>query len=179
MRRLRLAAPAMLCLAFFCMAPTASATTFAKGRYSLGLSGGGGSNSASIGTSFGYMVLDGLQPSIAVGYTWVGGDYGDSHQLRTTLELRYYIYEFTYAAPFVFVNASHVFLGFRGTPEEDHNFFRAGGGGGLAIFVGKSMAFTINVGLGAWLGADQSLYDRGILEGPPLFEYGFGLSFLI
>jgi hypothetical protein len=170
---------ATLVLAVLAGAPDASAATFGKGRYSLGLTGGGGQSSASIGASFGYMVLDGLQPSLAVGYNWSGHDLGDSHKLETTLELRYYIYEFQFLAPFVFVNTSHIYLAFRGTPEEDHNFFRAGGGVGVAILVSRAIAFSINVSIGGWLGANQSLYDRGILADPPLFSYGFGLNFFL
>ena len=139
---------------------SADAATFEQGRYSLGVSGGGGRSTANIGLGFGYMVVDGLQPSISVGYRWVGADYGDSHQVETKLELRYYIWEFTYVAPFIYVNGSHVFLAFRGTPTEDHNFFRAGGGAGLAFMISRGIAFTINFGASAWLGADQSLYDR-------------------
>ena len=102
-----------------------------QGRYSLGLSGGFSNSSVSVGAGFGYFVIDRLQPSVNLAYTWQGVDAFTTHQLRTRLELRYYFVETEIVSPFVFADGAHIYLAYRGTVDEDHNFFYAGGGGGI------------------------------------------------
>ncbi|MBT9555053.1 MAG: hypothetical protein IV100_03440 [Myxococcales bacterium] len=165
-------------LALLAAAP-ASAVQISGGKWSFGLSGSGGSRSAGIGFGVGYVVVDGLVPSISMNYGWNGFDNGDSHRLETALELRYYLFQNHIVAPFIYADTSHVYLAFRGGVNEDHNFFSAGGGLGIAFFVTQNAAFSFRGGVGAWLGADQSLFDRGILEEAPIFEYGFGFSFFL
>jgi hypothetical protein len=160
-------------------AAPASAVQIASGKWSFGLSGSGGSRSAGIGFGVGYVVVDGLVPSISMNYGWNGFDSGDSHRLETALELRYYLFQNHIVAPFIYADTSHVYLAFRGGVDEDHNFFSAGGGLGIAFFVSQNAAFSFRGGVGTWLGADQSLFDRGILEEAPIFEYGFGFSFFL
>lgn len=150
-----------------------------RGKWNLGVSGAGGSRSAGIGIGFAYVVLDALVPSLSVNYGWNAFDAGDSHRLETPLELRYYVFQNDLLAPFMYADTSHVYLAFHGSVDEDRNFFSAGGGLGIAFFVGKNVAFSFRGGIGAWLGADQSLYDRGILEKAPIFKWGFGVSFFL
>ncbi len=163
-------------LLLFLLPLSASAGTLDKGRYSFGLSGGAGKRFASVGFSFGYLVVDGLQPSIALGYAWQGYDRADAHRLETTLELRYYVYRHAVVAPYVFVDGSHVYLAYRGAPDEDHNFFRAGGGLGALFLVAPTVGFSVSFRVGSWLGADDALYDRGVLEEAPLLDFGFGFG---
>ncbi len=162
-----------------CAAAPASAVQISRGKWSFGLSGSGGSRSAGVGLGVGYVVVDGLVPSISVSYGWNGFDSGDSHRLETALELRYYLFQNHIVAPFIYADTSHVYLAFRGGVNEDHNFFSTGGGLGIAFFVGQNAAFSFRGGVGTWLGAEQSLFDRGILEEAPIFEYGFGFSFFL
>lgn len=160
-------------------ADPASAVQISGGKWSFGLSGSGGSRSAGIGFGVGYVVVDGLVPSISMNYGWNGFDSGDSHRLETALELRYYLFQNHIVAPFIYADTSHVYLAFRGSANEDHNFFSVGGGLGIAFFVSQNAAFSFRGGVGTWLGAEQSLFDRGILEEAPIFEYGFGFSFFL
>ena len=148
-----------------------------QGRMSFGLSGGFGNGSVSIGGGYGYFVIDQLQPAISVSYSYASGDLADSHQVRTGLELLYYIVETDWISPFVGVDGAHLYLAYRGAAfEEDHHFFYAGGSVGALVILGGSVGLTLGMGVGTWLGADQSLYDRKLLKEGVIFSGRFGLS---
>lgn len=162
------------------LAPLAQANDLKRGRMSFGLSGGFGNRSVTIGGSFGYFVATGLVPILSQSYSWAGGDSVDSHQLRTDLELRYYVIDTSTVAPFVFGDIGHVFLAFRGSGvDEDHNLGTAGGGGGLLIRLGGVVGLELGVRVGAWFGAPDSLYDRGFIDEGAIVSGRFGLSFIL
>ncbi len=149
-----------------------------KGRYSLGLSGGFSNASVSVGAGFGYFVIDRLQPSVGLGYTWFGDDAFTTHQLKTSLELRYYFIETDVVSPFVFVDGAHVYLAYRGAVDEDHNFFYAGGGGGILLVIGRSVGLTLGIGVGAYLNEDEVLVQRNVLPDGVAVSGRFGLDVL-
>ncbi|MFT7624746.1 MAG: hypothetical protein ACI9WU_003936 [Myxococcota bacterium] len=149
-----------------------------QGKVSVGLSGGFGNSSVSVGAGVGYFVIDRLQPSLSMSYSWHGSDRADTHQLRTSVELRYYFIETEIISPFVFVDSAHIYLSYGDPLDEDHNFFYAGGGGGLLIVLGGSVGLTIGVGVGTYLGEDEVLVQRGVLPDGVAISGRFGLQML-
>ena len=161
------------------LAGQAEAVSLTRGRFSFGLGGGFTTRSVTVGGSFGYLVADGLVPSISQAYTWQGGDGFDAHRLSTSLELRYYFIQTGTIAPYVFADTGHIFLAFRGVGDEDHNYFTVGGGLGVLFILGEHLGLQLGVRLGTWLGADQSLYDREVLDDGLVISGVFGLSLIL
>jgi len=160
--------------------PDAGAVSLSRGRFSFGLGLGFTGHSVSVGGSFGYLVADRLQPSISQTYTWQGADLYDAHELTTILELRYYIVQTGIFAPFVYADGGHVFLAYRGQVlDEDHNFFTAGGGVGILLMLADHVGLQLAVRLGTWLGADDALFDRGVLEEGLVVSGRFGLAVVL
>jgi len=164
------------------LAPPASAERrglFDQGKVSFGLSGGFGNRSVSVGGGFGYFVIDKLQPSVGLSYSYFNGDVASTHQLRTSLELRYYLVETDLISPFLFTDAAHIFMAYRGLVDEDHNFFYTGGGAGILLILGGRLGLTIGIGIGAYLGEDEILITRGVLPDGVAISGRFGLSFIL
>lgn len=159
------------------LVPAAShAKRLKQGRMSFGLSGGFARSSVTVGGSFGYFVYDQLVPILSESYSWQGGDAGDAHQLRSTLELRYYILDGETVAPFVFGDLGHVFLAFRGSFDEDYNLGAGGGGAGILIRLGASVGLELGVRVGTWFAAADELFELGLLEEGVQIGGRFGLS---
>ena len=169
-----------LLLACFSVYAEASALTLTAGRYSFGLNGGFSNRHVNVGGSFGYVLEYGFQPTIAVGYGYRTDDGLETHQVRTTLELRWYAPLDGRFTPYLSIEGNHVYLQWdAATFAEEHHLYLVGGGGGLMVFLTDNIGLQFGVFIGTWLGAEDRLYDLGVVEEAPVVTGRFGLTFML
>ena len=150
------------------------------GRYSFGLSGGFSNRHVNVGGSFGYVLEYGFQPTLSIGYGYRNEGSFDTHQVRTTLELRWYAPLSGRFTPYLSIEGSHAYMAWDvPTLSEEHNLFLVGGGGGLVVFFNDSIGLQFGVFVGAWVGADDRLYDLGVIDEAPVVTGRFGIIFLL
>lgn len=157
-----------------------SALTLNSGRYSFGVNGGFSNRHVNVGGSFGYVLEYGFQPTIAIGYGYRTNGGLDTHQVRTTLELRWYAPLDGKFTPYLSLEGNHVYLLWDSPSfSEEHHLYLVGGGGGLMVFLTDNIGLQFGVFLGTWLGADDRLYDLGVVEKAPVVTGRFGLTFML
>ncbi len=156
------------------------AKELASGRYSFGVNGGFSNRHVNVGGSFGYVLEYGFQPLVAVGYGYRNDSTVETHQVRTTLELRWYAPLKGRFTPYLSIEGNHVYLTWD-SPEsvEEHNPFLVGGGGGLMVFLSDNIGLQFGVFLGTWLGADDRLYDLGVVDEAPVVTGRFGMILML
>ena len=166
---------------FILLEPTIlHAKELASGRYSFGVNGGFSNRHVNVGGSFGYVLEYGFQPLVAVGYGYRNDSGVETHQVRTTLELRWYAPLKGRFTPYLSIEGNHVYLSWDLLGAiEDHNLFLVGGGGGLMVFLSDNIGLQFGVFLGTWLGADDRLYDLGVVDEAPVVTGRFGVVFML
>ena len=157
---------------------------FDQGKMNLGLGAGGGSSSTSssfsISASFGYFVIDRLRPSIAVSYRWQDFDgFGSTHEVNTNLALRYYLVETDTVSPFLVVDGGHVHLVDNAFFKDDFDYFSIFMGGGATVAITDNFGLDIILGAIRYLGVDDKLIDRKVVDDGFAFYWtaGFTVSF--
>jgi hypothetical protein len=169
-----------LVLTLSASAASAQSSLLAQGRYSLGFSGGLASRSVSVGAGFGYFVFERLQPAVSLGYTYVGTDEADSHQLRTTVELRYYVLESGWLAPYLAVEGGHVFLEGKGFgSDRNYHLGYVGGTLGALVLVGSTVGLQMGLGLGTYPDVPPDLVERRVVEDGLVITGRFGLTLFL
>ena len=170
----------LLCALIGFCCPDASALLLKPGRYTFGVNGGFSKNHVNIGGGFGYMLEYGFQPMISLGYGYRNQSDVETHQVRTTLELRWYAPLSGRFTPYLSVEGNHVYMAWDSpTTKQEHNLFLVGGGGGLVVFVNQNIGIQFGVFLGAWVGAPERLFDTGVLEEAPVVTGRFGVVYVL
>jgi len=150
---------------------------FSQGRMNVGLGAGGGDGMFTVSGSYGYFVIDGLRPGIAVQYTYQKQPNYSSNEVQGEFSLRYYLMEPNPIAPFVVADTSVINLSYSGDFNEEYTYYSVGGGGGVFMRAGKHMGFEVMAGAVKYLGVDSVLTELGAVPKGVSFRWSIGLAF--
>ncbi len=152
----------------------------AQGRFSVGLGGGLGSDSAAVGLGFGYFVLDGLMPGVRYVFQWQGYDHYDYdvYQHDVSLYLRYFPFDIEAVLPFLVGEGSWLRYTQEGKGVDDRSLslWSALGGAGVLVLIAKHFSIELMAGIRHYFDIPSDIaegFDENKLE----WNLGFGLYF--